>query len=673
VRPKLGAPARCRAASAVPRSRSVVRTELPSLIHSSTRWFGGSSETASTSIVGVIIYRDGLATFPGFFQDEPFYDISSIEVLRGPQGTFQGQNATGGAVLVNTNAPNFDRAYGYVQGEYGNYNEVRVRGAVNEPISDTFATRFAFNDEYHDSFAKITGPFTGNPGRLIESNARLSFLWQPTPALRAVLKNEYSYIDQGGYITSPQTATSDLFTIGNNAHNMITDQIFRSVLTVDYTLGSGIDIRSISGYQYARGALDTDLDGTDGFTLANGATFEDRAYEDIFSQELNVISPDTGRFRWVGGLYYQHDTTRIPPDGGFTTGLIPGVLFGTIAAKYSRDNVAAFGQGSFNVTDDVEIQAGLRYSQYREPSDVTGVIVNPFFPFFGPAPAFSHQVQLDSESSTTGKLSVNWTVNDTNFLYAFVATGNKPGGANVSTLLTLPPHIKPENVTDYEVGWKSTLLDGHLRTQVGAYYDNYSNFQVSIDSPTVANTSLILNVPTTTVNYGFEASGDAVFGALKFNFAASYLNTSIGRFFATDPRLAAFIAAGACDPGVGPASPFTACVDLTGRPLSNAPTWTANFGAQYDFALGANATLTPRIDYGYVGPEWATLFQNVGQHDKLDARGIVNAQLTYGLDMWNFTAYATNLNDQHYVSQNNSGLRFPGAPRQFGVRVATTF
>ena len=635
----------------------------------------GKSETAVTTVVGVIIYRDGVATFPGFFQDEPFYDISSIEVLRGPQGTFQGQNATGGALLVNTNSANFGGLHGYIEGQYGNYNDGLLRGAVNMPISDTFAARLAFNDEYHDSFAKITGPFTGNPGRLKESNTRLSLLWQPTPALKVNLKNEYSYIDQGGYITSPQTATSDLFTIGNNAHNLQTDQIFRSVLNVDYTLDDSIDIRSISGFQHARGALKTDLDGTNGTGLANGARFEDRASEDIISQELNVISPDSGLFRWIGGLYYQHDATYIPHNGGFTDEIVPGVVFGTIAADFARETIAAFGQGSLNFANGVQIQGGLRYSHTREPSDVSSVIVDPFFGLIPglPAPASSRQVQVDSESAVTGKLSVNWTVNDTNYLYAFVATGNKPGGANATTLLSLPPHVRAENVTDYEVGWKSTLLDGHLRTQLGAYYDRYGNFQVSIDSPTVANTSLTLNVPTTTVNYGFEASGDAVFGALKLNFSGSYLHSSLGRFFATDPRLAAFISAGACDPGAGPASPLTACTNLSGRTLSDAPSWTANFGAQYTFAMGANATLTPRIDYGYVSSEWATLFQNVGQNDLLGARTIVNAQLTYARKAWSLTAYSTNLNDLHYVSQTNSGLRFPGAPRQYGVRLAATF
>jgi iron complex outermembrane receptor protein len=124
---------------------------------------------------------------------------------------------------------------------------------------------------------------------------------------------------------------------------------------------------------------------------------------------------------------------------------------------------------------------------------------------------------------------------------------------------------------------------------------------------------------------------------------------------------------------VGPASALTACTDLTGRRISNAPTWTANLGAQYEFDVGDGATLTPRIDYGYVGSQWATLFQNVSQNDQLSARNIVNAQLTYGLDTWKIAAYSTNLNDLHYVSQNNSGLRFPGAPRQFGIRISKSF
>jgi iron complex outermembrane receptor protein len=137
--------------------------------------------------------------------------------------------------------------------------------------------------------------------------------------------------------------------------------------------------------------------------------------------------------------------------------------------------------------------------------------------------------------------------------------------------------------------------------------------------------------------------------------------------------LASLVSAATCSPETGPASPLTGCTDLSGRTLSDAPTWTFNFGGQYTFDLGDGATLTPRFDYGYVSSEWATLFQNRAQNDLLDARSIANAQFTYARGTWKLTAYSTNLNDQHYVSQTNSGLRFPGAPRQYGIRFEKTF
>src|ERR1700679_423387 len=127
----------------------------------------GKGATNSATLVGVVTYRDGVATFPGYFQEEPYYDISALEVLRGPQGTFAGQNATGGAVFITEKNPVIDGGYhGYLQGQYGNYNDVNVQGAINLPINDTLAARVAFNDEYRDSFYHVTGNYTGHPGEL---------------------------------------------------------------------------------------------------------------------------------------------------------------------------------------------------------------------------------------------------------------------------------------------------------------------------------------------------------------------------------------------------------------------------------------------------------------------------------------------------------------------------
>jgi iron complex outermembrane receptor protein len=113
----------------------------------------GRSDAGAQDSAGVLIYRDGVSTTPnGLISDEPYYDIASIEVLRGPQGTFAGQNATGGAIFINEANPTLDRFGGWVEGQYGNYNDARLRAAVNIPLSDQVAIRIATDDENRETF-----------------------------------------------------------------------------------------------------------------------------------------------------------------------------------------------------------------------------------------------------------------------------------------------------------------------------------------------------------------------------------------------------------------------------------------------------------------------------------------------------------------------------------------
>jgi iron complex outermembrane receptor protein len=104
-----------------------------------------------------------------------------------------------------------------------------------------------------------------------------------------------------------------------------------------------------------------------------------------------------------------------------------------------------------------------------------------------------------------------------------------------------------------------------------------------------------------------------------------------------------------------------------------APNFTFNASASYDFEFGNGDTLTPRVNYGHVGAQWATLFENPLLGDRLAQRNIVNAQLAWAHRDWTVTAYATNLTNQHYVAALNSNLDFAGAPRQYGIRVAKVF
>jgi len=114
-------------------------------------------------------------------------------------------------------------------------------------------------------------------------------------------------------------------------------------------------------------------------------------------------------------------------------------------------------------------------------------------------------------------------------------------------------------------------------------------------------------------------------------------------------------------------------VNLTGRPTSYAPAFTANIGGQYIFHLADDVTLTPRIDYSHTDADWATLFEDTATGDRLPARNIVNAQVNLEHDGWLLTAYSTNLSNQEYVAAVSYPLRYAGPPRQYGIRLRKSF
>lgn len=623
----------------------------------------GKSEGGVQDPSGVLIYRDGVSASPGgFLADEPYYDIASLEVLRGPQGTLAGENATGGALFIRSVDPSLNGLSGWGEAQYGNYNDARVRGAVNVPLSDTLAVRVAANIENRDSFYHLSGPWTGNPGDHHEADGRVSVLWQPTDALKVVWKNDIIYIDHGGSPAGPNTgATSNLFNLSSDAYLKGIEQGARSVLQVSYTFANGITLRSITGYQFGRTVYDLDYDGTALKAPVGPLIYTVNGTDRTASEEVNLVSPDKGPFTWVLGAVYQDEKERIPARG-FVESLAPGGTPTTgealqVGYETPTQNWGVFGQASYDLTSKLQLQVGGRYSEHRlKLDDSTLVTLNG-------APLINHPINGDKESDSrfTGKVALNYHLSDQGLLYAFVATGHKAGGINPIAALaaptgTLPPAFRPEEVTDYELGWKDTFAEGRLRTQLDGFRYDYKDYQVVIFDP-ASVLGQLLNAGGTTVIQGLEGQAQAVFGDLSFDAGVAYIDSSLGTFTAVDSRHAAL--------GVQ---------NLTGRQQPDAPRWTANLGVQYVFHLAADQSLTPRVDYGYVGARWASVFE-VSPTDLLGEQNLVNATLTYDRPgNWRITAYATNLFDLHYVSSLSLGnLANAGAPRQFGLRVSKTF
>jgi iron complex outermembrane receptor protein len=645
----------------------------------------GKGENNVQTPSGVATYVNGVAFPGGFFRDFPLYDLESVEVLRGPQA-FGSENAIGGALFVNTVKPNFDSIGGYVEAQAGNYYDGAVQGAVNVPITDDLAVRASAIGERRNSFWSITGTHTGNLGSLHQAGARLETLWQPVQAFEAYFYAETLYVDRGGFPADPATLgctaaphpsctpnTSDPFKIGNDGYNRSIEYDTRAVLGLSYTFENGIALRSTSGYEWSDVSEQYDLDGTDN-PVYRGFFFYDRAQDINVSEELSLVSPAGQRFGWVLGTYLQHEHFEMPPLGGFNLATPAGYSDVLLVYHAPKQDEALFGQVSYDVTQALQVQFDLRYNESTSRlRDVeshamfwvpTPVFAAPCPAALAPGEACNSQTH-ESDSALTGKFNIGYTLDDNNYLYGFVATGHKDGALNTTPDFGGPDNppalIKPEKVTDYEAGWKTSLFDRHLRTQLDAFYSDYRDYQSTVQ--TGPGQMGVVNVPTATV-YGFEAQGEAALDVVSLDFGGAYIHGAYGAANFQDPR-------------------FLDIENIKGHQMVYSPHLSLHVGAQHVFAFENGETLTPRVEYAHVDSQTTSVF-NVPGLDQLGARNIVNAQLTLRMrDSWSFTAYATNLTNDRYIAGYSAGLgvapgtspnlRNAGAPQQFGIRIVKSF
>jgi iron complex outermembrane receptor protein len=614
----------------------------------------GKAETNTQTKTGVITYRDGVATSPGYFGSEPYYDMASVQILRGPQGTFGGQNATGGAVLADSNDPAIGAVNGYLLGQVGNYKERALQGAVNIPISDTLAARVAFNSEDRDSFFHVSGPYTGGDGALRSRSMRVGVLWKPMHALSVLFKHDFNNIDMGGYPAGPVSLGGDLYSVSANANQMAKDRFGRSVLKIEYTFDGGTRFRSVTGHQTGTTAYAGDLDGT---ATAN-STFYDSTDERLVSQEFNLISSDAGPLTWLAGIYANKDEFIVLP-GNLTSGVLgnPATVYSFYGSTPTRTK-AVFGQVGYQLSDSLKLAVDGRYSKAHHALNLD--IQQYGLPLT--------QRQTVDFNAASGKIALDWALDKHNFLYGFVASASRPGGLNVPVGIGPATAFESERVTSTEFGWKADWLGGRVRTQTSAFYNNYKNFQVTIGYPAVPVFGVEVNTPNPTRIYGLEQQLQARFGegwSIRANLGL--MRSALGQFFATDPRVPA---TAACNPLSGPAS--TSCINLDGHKQTYAPEFTFNLSLERRIPVG-DYIVTPRINYAHVSSQWSTLFENAARGDLLGNRNLSGAQIDLEHGDISASLYATNLTNQHYISAITSGLRYAGAPRQYGMRVTKFF
>ena len=641
---------------------------------------------------GVVIYRDGTPTLAGYFQNEPYFDMESVEVYRGPQGTFVGKNAAGGAVFINTNDPQLGEFDGNVEIGGGNYGALEGTGVVNIPVGETAALRLAYRhnerDHYYDA---ITGDYTGHPGEVDNNSYRLGFLWEPSDAFSGVFKLDYHDLDFGG---NPTTVFGQepLGVVEQYANFQYTDESTRAVLDLKYTFDNGISLSSLTGYQDVESVNNLDVNATVNPPIY---IFNSRIDAEFYSQEFNLLSADDQPFRWTLGLFWQKQDSELPPWQGGGFNFIGGNPFGIgqLPLDYpwlsspwinEEEDRAVFAHGRYRINEKVELEAGVRYGEY-ERDQFTNYTFGfgdspPTIPFATPGGDRQHI----EESDTDWQVALNVDASDTQYFYGLISSGHVSGGVNI-----FPPFLeyKPMEVLNYEAGWKARLADDQFHTQLSVYYETFDDYQANFSEFDVSlpglNNPTLRNAETESTVWGIEFSGQAKLGAFSLDFGLAYLESELGTFSdVRDPfRFVDNVnnvtglppGDGIGDDANGDGTPDDV-VNLSGAPVPFAPEFTGNIGIAYDFAFG-EYTLTPRVDFSHQDETQAALWPD--PQVTLEERDLVNAQITFGPDSgtWSAVAWGTNITDEHYISgiQNNGTLYYAAPPAQYGLRLKFNF
>jgi len=625
------------------------------------------------------------------------YDLARVEVLRGPQGTLFGRNATGGLIHYISARPSTDADSGYVTVSGGRFSDFETEGAVNLPVSDRAATRLSFATTRHDGLIRnLAGP-DANTAR--EYAARLQLLLKPSDEGEVLLKlydmrnvgeisPSYAWAascnnlglfapgqscpagahglgaflapdanvfgtcpgcDQSGY----RKVSSDPFVQAFDRQGIFDRSVYGLTAHVSWRLG-GMELASISDYMHLHKRYGEDSDGTPNFQF-NFDTYQ--TYHQ-FSQELH-LSGTGGPLRWIGGVYFLdlHNDDIQAEDVNQT---YVGFIVHKQGPQFTLDtrSWAGFGQVEWGFVDRWTLIAGLRYT--RDDKHYNYVLWNPVpgIPLLdaGGVPYVYNSTTAPgladrSYNLYSAKLELDFKPRPDMLWYASVNRGpkgggwsapsNPPGTNSARDLITILGY-KPETLLDYEIGGKLTFLEGRARLNSDLFYYDYRNYQAFF----LRNFTQIIGNVDATLTGGEMELALVPFAGLTLQAGISGLATRIKNVVLPDGT-------------------------LSDREMPNAPKWTANAVARYEWRT-APGIWSIEANGKWNARQW---LENVNAPvDLQPSYGVldVHAGFTSGRG-WELSAWVKNVANKYYRVYNLdlSGLGYNeavyGPPRWWGA------
>ncbi|NIB38864.1 TonB-dependent receptor [Pseudomaricurvus alkylphenolicus] len=662
----------------------------------------------------VAVHRDGLyIANPGAVAILTS-GASSIEVLKGPQGTLWGRNATAGVVNFISAAPE-EEISGSLEAGIGNYGAKEIKAYVNLPMGEKVLTRFDLESSERDGYvdnttldkemlgherttlrATIDVDATDNLSariRLFHGDVDIDGpLYDPidSPAL-ALLNSPTQLVRPGNYDTGPyKTAT--------NTDTQQEDKLTGGSIRLDYDINDSISLASITGYvDFERTVDDLGHDGSD-ITMF---TLQRQVSDETVSQEFNLSGEHNGLNWLLGSFFMKQDimvnSAPVEMDGTAQIAQVAANLIGPEVAPGSNtyfvlndlslfsdeevESLALFADATYEINDSWRVFGGIRWMQEERnhtftdlysgtlwvPSGAVPPAAPPYFvdtgiPVLDNPGLCNNQKSQQEVTETTGRLGLQWDATEDTMLYTQISNGFKSGGHSTSAC---NDDFEPETLQAFEVGVKANLWDGKARVNAAIFAYDYSDLQVEevVGAAAVVNNAdaEILGAEMDALIYLSET--------FEVNFGLTLLDTEYTEFKNVDLIN----------------DPTYTEQDLSGNPLLRSPEWAATAGAQYTLDLDNGGSITFRADLSLSDSYQLREFDHA--YDEQDSYTLVNAFVTYRSpnEDWTITAWGKNLTDEEIMLSllNGNSLSSPGIqgwanavwaePTTYGAKVEYRF
>ncbi|CAD7340169.1 TonB-dependent receptor [Sphingomonadales bacterium 56] len=613
----------------------------------------GNNDDQITVDPSVAVYLDGIYIARNQGLSAEVAEVERIEVLRGPQGSLYGRNATGGAINYITRAAELGEFSAKQTLAIGNYDQFRSRTRVNIPVGEALAVELGYLHSQKDGFVGNPGTGVDRWGDQRRDAYRAAVLWQPTDALQLRYTYDRSDINDTPVfmVAAPfyprmadrPTAGSPL--VRNLMPNDATSQGHN--LTISWEVADDVTLRSLTGYRKLSSITNQNyLTGVAGPFPLILTGFDQK--QDQWSEELQLVgSAFDRRLDYVLGAYY-FDEDGESSDYSAITGR---PRMDRVATIHNRA-YALYGQATLRPAfmEGLYLTGGLRWSRDERKATLDQTIV----PATGSPTVLPRGAGDNHFSNISPSLVIGYNANANLNIYAKYARGYKTGGYNIraSSIARFNEGFGPETLDSFELGIKSSWLDNHLQANLALFRSNYKDIQTNIQSdPTNVAITDVFNAGKARIQ-GFELDLIAKpIDALTLSVNYAYLDAKFQQIL------------------------DQAGNDITSRyTFVEAPKHTLTTSLEYRFPDTPIGVLTANIDYflkSKVSTSTADPRYVIGDYGLLNAR-LTLSDIPVGFGSWRLSAFGKNLTDkEYYIAHFNGGLPSAifGDPRTYGLEL----